>query len=139
MNTVRKSDIAEQAVSLDLLKRDFQVALPFSTSCDWDLLLVRPGETFCVERIQVKYAEAKKGVIPVRARTHSNTSAKQTSRAYTSADIDWMGVYCPDVNQCYYVPASVLDDGKEILHLRLYPSQNNQVQGIRWAHEYRTI
>lgn len=131
MNSVQKGDIAELAVATDLVKRGNQVAFPFSTSCDWDLLVVFDDR---IEKVQVKYAKVVNGVIPIRSRTHSNTSAKQTSRTYTSDDIDWLAVYCPDTDECYYVHSSAL--GQESFQLRVTPTKNNQNNGVRWAKDY---
>lgn len=135
MNTVRKGDIAELAIATDLVKRGYQVAIPFSSSSDWDLLLIRQTS---FERIQVKYAEMmKNGTIPVRTRTHSNTSNQRTTRVYTSTEIDWLAVYCPDTDKCYYLPVD--DLGCNELRLRVEPSRNNQSQNVRWASDYESL
>jgi hypothetical protein len=136
MNSVQKGDIAELAVASDLVKRGFQVAFPYSTSCNYDLLVLMNDGTF--ERVQVKYSKAINGVIPVRSRTHSNTSTKQVTKSYTCNEIDWLIVYCPDTDECYYVHSKLLT-GQEAFQLRIAPTKNNQKTGVRWAKDYRSL
>lgn len=136
MNTYQKGDVAELVVAADLAKRGYQVAFPFSTSSDWDLLLIRDKE---FERIQVKSrALDDKGVLLVPNRVMSNTAGKQSTRLYTADDVDWIAVYCPEVDQCFYIPISLVE-GRETMYLRFEAPKNNQVKGVNWAKDFTEI
>jgi hypothetical protein len=50
--------------------------------------------------------------------------------------IDWIAVYCPDTDRCYYVSAVELGDGRDEISLRLGPPLNSQRKGIRYAADY---
>ena len=57
----------------------------------------------------------------------------------TESIIDWLAVWEPVLDRCFYVPASELGTGMNYLTLRLRPSRNNQIRGIRLAERYTTI
>jgi hypothetical protein len=57
----------------------------------------------------------------------------------TVATIDWLAVWDRRVDRCFYVPARGLGSGKAQLHLRLRPTRNRQVEGIRFADDYSSI
>lgn len=130
----QKGDVAELAVALDLRRRGYKVAIPFGEDCDYDLVLDR-GDS--LERIQVKYATSDGAVIPVRCRSHSLTSGKvKSTKYYTAETIDWLAIYEPTSDCCYYLPAEILGDGRAELRLRLTPARNNQLLGIRMAADF---
>jgi hypothetical protein len=132
-----KGDMAELIVAADLVKRGYRVAFPFGEDCDWDLLFWRPP-SIELERVQVKYAESDGLVVPVRACSHSLTNGRvRATKRYTSATIDWLGVYDATTDGIFYVPAAELGDGMRLLSLRLAPTRNNQRVGIRMADDYR--
>lgn len=156
--TKHKAAIAEAAIRLDLLRRGFQVYTPSAEAGDADLVLERIGhavytKTYArseglespgvtpgqLERVQVKYSRSDGTIIKVRYRVHSVTAGRVSStKVYTSDDIDWMGIYDPTSNSCYYVPASELDGKGGELYLRL----SDPVKGhsdIRWAKDYQSI
>ena len=79
-------------------------------------------------------------VIEVRCRSHSLTNGKvRSTKLYTAAMIDWLAVWDAGLDRCFYVPASELGAGMNILSLRLTPTRNNQVRGIRMAERYTNI
>jgi len=83
------------------------------------------------------YAESDGSVLTVRCRSHSLTNGRvrQTKR-YTAAMIDWLAVYDRTTDRCYYVPATELGGGRDIMHLRLTPALNGQRIGINFADHY---
>lgn len=135
MRTTDKGDIAELAIAANLATRGYRVLVPFGVSGDYDLVIDRNGN---FERIQVKYASLVDGVIPVRSRTHSNTSNKQVTRCYTESDIDWLAIYEPISQECFYIHSDILGEGKSILHLRVERPKSNH-PSIRMAKDYQQI
>ena len=63
----------------------------------------------------------------------------RATKYYTAATIDWLAVWEPSLDRCFYVPATDLGAGMDYLMLRLSPSRNNQVRGIRLAERYTAI
>ena len=57
------------------------------------------------------------------------------NRRYNVGEFDAFGLYCPDNEQCYLLPADDFVAFRQI-HLRLQPSRNNQIHGIRWARDF---
>jgi hypothetical protein len=50
--------------------------------------------------------------------------------------IDWLAVYDATTEQCYYIPAEELAEGRRELILRLTAPRNNQRARIRYASDY---
>ena len=79
-------------------------------------------------------------MISVRPRSASLTNGKVKKYKYYTADnVDWLGVYDPTTDRCYYIPAEELGTGMCELQLRLTPPRNNQRIGIRYAADYVEI
>jgi PD-(D/E)XK endonuclease len=132
-----KGDRAEIEVARDLVRRGFRIAIPYGEDWNFDLVFARPGSQK-LERVQVKYTEARDGVILARSCSHSLTNGKvRRTKRYTASMIDWLAVYDAITDSCYYVPASMLGDGMSHLSLRVAPTKNGQELGIRYADDYR--
>jgi hypothetical protein len=132
----QKGDRAELEVARDLIRRGFRIAFPYGEDWDFDLIVARPGRE-TLERVQVKYAAAKDGVIEVRPCSHSLTNGRvRRTKMYTATTIDWLAVYDAVTNCCYYVGAAELGAGMRQLTLRLDPPKNCQHAGIRYASDY---
>lgn len=122
-------------VAADLRRRGNRILFPYGEDCDYDLVAERPDGRF--ERVQVKYATSNGEVIMVRCRSFSLTNGKvRATKKYTAATIDWIAVYDPTTDCCYYVPASQLGEGRSYLHLRLTPARSGMRRGIRLAADY---
>jgi PD-(D/E)XK endonuclease len=131
-----KGDQAEIEVARDLVRRGFRIAIPYGEDWDFDLIFQRP-ESDRLERVQVKYATERKNVIPVRTRSASLTNGKiKRYKLYTAKTIDWIAVYSPNTDACYYVHASELGHGRNEISLRLTPTLNCQLKGVRYADDY---
>ena len=124
-------------VAADLRRRGFKLAFPFGEDWDYDLIIERAGK---LERVQVKYSKSDGVTIVVRARSHSLTNGKVRSvKHYTAATIDWLAVYDPTSDCCYYVPAAELGEGRSTLTLRVAPTRNRQRRRIRLATDYLAL
>jgi hypothetical protein len=138
LNKKAKGDIAELKVAADLRTRGYKLAFPYGEDVDFDLILCR--DNGALERVQVKYARSDGRVIVVQCRSHSLTSGKvKTTKYYTAATIDWLGVWDATEDRCFYIPASELGAGISRLSLRLAPTRNGQLRGIRSAEQYMLI
>jgi hypothetical protein len=127
--TKAKGDLAELKVATDLVSKGYRVAVPFGEDCDNDLIIDRGDK---LERVQVKYSTAKAGVIHVQCYSSSLTNGKVKRRKpYTPSTVDWIGVYGPRSDECYYVPAAELgENGRAHISLRVAPTANCQESGV---------
>jgi PD-(D/E)XK nuclease superfamily protein len=132
-----KGDLAEIMIAADLVRRGYRIAIPYGEDSDFDLIVCRDEK---LERVQCKYTRSDGGVVVVKCCSHSLTNGRvRATKRYTAATIDWLAVYDASTNRCYYIPAAELGDGMNMMHLRLAPTRNNQVAGIRRAEDYLTI
>ena len=123
-------------VAADLRRRGHRIAVPWGEDCDYDLIVDR-CDTGCLERVQVKYATSDGEVIRVRCRSFSLTNGKvRATKKYTAATVDWIAVYDPTTDRCYYVPARELGAGRSYIHLRLQPARSGRKLGVRLATDY---
>jgi hypothetical protein len=138
LNKKAKGDLAELKVATDLRARGYRIAIPYGEDWNFDLILCRDDDR--LERVQVKYARSDGCVIEVQACSHSLTNGKvRATKYYTASMIDWLAVWEPVLDRCFYVPAAELGAGMNHLSLRLRPSRNNQIRGIRMAERYTDI
>jgi PD-(D/E)XK endonuclease len=138
LNRKAKGDLAELKVATDLRARGYRIAIPYGENWDFDLILCRDDGR--LERVQVKYVRSDGCVIEVPCRSHSLTKGKiRATKRYTAAQIDWLAVWDAGLDRCFYVPASELGPGMNLFSLRLTPSRNGQVRGIRLAEGYTRI
>ena len=124
-------------VAADLMRRGYKIAFPYGEDWDYDLIVCRGEE---LERVQVKYSCSGGEVIRVKCFSHSLTNGRvRSTKRYTSKTIDWLAIYDPTSDACYYVPAGLLGGGRSNLHLRITPARSGRKQGINLAANYREI
>ncbi len=137
LNRKAKGDWAELAVATDLRRRGHQIAIPFGEDCDYDLVVDRCDNRF-LERVQVKHAQSRDGVLVIQCQSHSLTNGKvKATKRYTPATVDWIAAFDWRTGHAYYIPARELgEEGRSAVSLRLVPTRNNQSARIRWARDY---
>ena len=124
-------------IAADLIRRGYKIAIPYGEDWDFDLIVCRDGR---LERVQCKYSTSNGIYITVRARSHSLTNGKvKATKRYTAATIDWLAIYDPTTDRCYYVPATELGTGMCEMRLRLQPTRNHQRRLVRLATDYLDI
>ena len=124
-------------VAADLMRRGYKIAFPYGEDWDYDLIVCRDER---LERVQVKHSCSDGEVICVKCFSQSLTNGKvRSTKRYTAKTIDWLAIYDPTSDCCYYVPAAELGAGRSNLHLRLTPARNGQQEGIKLAADYREI
>jgi hypothetical protein len=137
LTTKGKGDLAELKVACDLVRRGYQIAIPYGEDCDFDLVVC---SKVGLERVQIKHAVSRDGVVVVKCRSYSLTNGRvRQVKHYTSDVIDWIAVWDSTTDRCFYVPARELGNGKSMLHLRLAPARNGQIAGTRDAEDYRDL
>ena len=128
--TTDKGEIGEAEVIADLRRRGHGVAIPFGHSLPFDLVLVR-GDSGALERVQVKYTTSDGRVVVVRCRSQSAWVSYQ----YQSDHVDWIATYDATTASISYVHSCEWG-GWTSISLRLTPTTNGQVIGVRWARDF---
>lgn len=126
----QKGDIAEVAVTLALLEAGYGVYVPQGDNLRSDLIAEdRLGGLF---RVQVKNGRLRHGAVQfeVCSKYHHRGG---TSRSYRG-QVDVLAVWCPETRMAYVL--NIDDCGERSGTLRVEPSGNGQVAGIRWARDY---
>jgi hypothetical protein len=127
-----KGAIAETAITAEAAKLGFVVLRPVVEGRRYDLVI---DTGLRLLRVQCKWASRKGAVIVAHIGTCRHTPRGYVRSTYTPDEIDGIGVYCEDLNRCYYVP---IDDvaGRQVLHLRLAAPANHQEVAIKYAADY---
>ena len=105
MDTKLKADIAESAVTTELLKRGFRVLQPVGDRLAYDLAVDLDGELL---RLQVKSAwfNAKTNCYVVDARRTKTNRRRMLRQHYESKDFDFAITYLADLDVFYVLPIS---------------------------------
>lgn len=106
MDTKLRADIAESAVTTELLKRSFRVLKPIGDRLAYDLGVDLHGKLL---RIQVKSAwfNAKSKCYIVDARRTKTNRRRMLRQCYDLNDFDFAIVYIADLQVFYVIPVSV--------------------------------
>jgi antitoxin (DNA-binding transcriptional repressor) of toxin-antitoxin stability system len=127
-----KGAIAEAAIELEAVKLGFRVMRPQPEGARYDLV-IDTGPSLL--RVQCKWAPLQGNVIVARAATSRHTPHGYVTTTYTADEIDGIGVYCQQLDRCYYMPIEVVT-GQSVIHLRLARAANRQEAAINWATDY---
>ncbi|KPK96992.1 MAG: endonuclease [Omnitrophica WOR_2 bacterium SM23_72] len=106
MDTKLKADIAESAVTTELLKRGFRVLQPVGDRLAYDLGVDIHGKLL---RLQVKSAwfNAKANYYVVDVRRTKTNRRHMLRQRYDSNDFDFAIIYLADLHVFYVMPVSV--------------------------------
>jgi prevent-host-death family protein len=127
-----KGAIAEAAIQMEAVRLGFVVLRPQVEGRRYDLVIDTGPRLL---RLQCKWAVLQGNVVVVRAATSRHTPHGYVRSTYTAEEIDGIGVYCQELDRCYYLPAA-LAAGRAAFHLRLAPAANYQEAAINWAADY---
>jgi hypothetical protein len=128
----QKGAIAEAAITWQAIKLGIDVYRPVAEGGRFDLIFGIGNELL---RVQCKWATRVADVVRVWMRTSRYTPRGYVHTTYSSDEIDAIAAYCPELDRCYFIPASMVS-GQTNLHLRLAPARNGQTAGVKWAAEY---
>jgi hypothetical protein len=131
--TTAKGEVGEAIILADLQRHGHGVAIPFGHDLPYDLIVVRK-EDGRLERVQCKYTTSNGRVVIAKV----ISSSAWVSHRYTKDEVDWIAVYDATTDQCMYLPSSVWN-GQICVNLRLAPTANGQLKGIRFAENFRRL
>ena len=129
----QKGAIAEAAGAAAVTGLGYTVLRPLCEGRRYDLVLDLEPRLL---RVQCKAGRLVNGRIEVRLQSNRLTPAGYVYNTYSAAEIDAIGVYCPDAPDCYLLPIDEIA-GQRALHLRMSPPRNSQLRGVRWARDFR--
>ena len=134
MDANRKGAIAETAVTLAATRLGVTVLRPLTDHARYDLAFEIGSELF---RIQCKWGrlDRDRGVIVVRVGGSSYGPSGEVRRVYSEDEIDFVAVYCDDLDRCYLLPCSLVA-GRKAIHLRLEPPRNGQRACVNLARDF---
>ena len=131
LTTNQKGTLAEAKIAARAIELGLGVSRPMDDE-RYDLILdLRP----VLLRIQCKWVVGVGDVVLARLYTTRRGAEGLINRRYDLGEFDAFGLYCQDTEQCYLLPADEVVAHRQV-HLRLLPSRNNQLLGIRWARRY---
>ena len=133
LSTDQKGAIAETAITHQAVRRGIGVLRPVSEGERYDLVFdLKPG----LVRVQCKWASLDGDVISVRCCSSRRTASGITKRHYTPEEVDAFAAYCPELDECFFLPLERFSNLRAIL-LRVNPCRNNQRRGVNWIADFR--
>jgi hypothetical protein len=120
----------EAAILAELVRRGYQVLIPFGTNQRYDLVLDMDGEFV---RAQCKTGRLRRGRV-----VYNTRSVRVNTRGWFASDYegeaDLFLIYCPELERIYAVPVDEAPASHG--YLRVDPTRNGQEEGIRWARDF---
>lgn len=130
MNTKRKGNIAESAISNEFIRNEIPVLLPFGDNEKYDLVIDINGK---FKSVQIKYGTIINGCII--ADTRHRIGAKRIKYESYDGKVDIIAVWCEELRKAYLLPLSEFK--KTCTYLRIdIPKNNSCISTIRWAKNY---
>ncbi len=136
-----KKQLGERAqahIMARLLEMGYTVLTPYGDSSRYDLVIEDNEGKFW--RVQCKTAWIEGGddryikFATASLRSRSTNGKVQYSRAKYTGQIEYFAVYSHEQRKAYLIPANQTKGNT--MRLRLAPSKNNQVKGVKWAKDY---
>jgi PD-(D/E)XK endonuclease len=117
----------EAAILAGLVRRGYQVLVPFGTNQRYDLVVDMNGEFV---RAQCKTGRLRKGVVIFSTRSVRSNMKQVHFRDY-DGEVELFLVYCAETGGIYAVPVEEAPQGYG--SLRVEPTRNGQNEGVRWG------
>lgn len=132
-HTKNKGDLGVAKAYADLVGQGYVVLFPMTEHAPFDLVAYADGE---FHRVQVKYRSPRAGAITVHFRSIWSDRSGTHVRPMDKTEVDVVCVYCPETDECYYVPPSAHTAS---VTLRIAPSRNGQLAGVVPASSHRLL
>jgi len=125
-HTKDKGDLAVLKVQADLCEQGLIVCTPQTEHALFDIV------AYCGSRfwkVQVKFCSAPDGVlIGTCQRTWADKHGNHIQK-YADGDFDVLALYCPETDECYYIPWEKCN--KRCISLRVTPPLNGAKKYLR--------
>jgi hypothetical protein len=114
------------------------VLMPLVNVRPYDFVIEDGGSFF---RVQCKTGRLSHGAVcfrPHRLRAARRESGWERRVTDYQGEVDFFGVYCPEIESVYLVPISAVSSYR-VCSLRVTAPKNNQMKRIRWAENYLVV
>lgn len=128
-----KGNVAELKIAAEAARLGIPVLRPMTEHERYDLVFELGGQ---LTRVQCKSSPRRGDVVVVKFVTNRRGPTGYIRTKYSGDEIDAVAAYCPEVDECYYLPMSLIE-GMTGVHLRLAPTRNGQRAAVHFAAEYR--
>ncbi len=128
-----KGNVAELKIAAEAARLGIPVLRPMTEHERYDLVFEFDGRFV---RVQCKSARRKGDVVILTFVTNRRGPNGYIRTKYTADEIDAVAAYCPELDECFYVPIAEID-GATTFHLRLAPARNGQKAALHFARDYR--
>ena len=135
MDTKLKADIAESAVTTELLKRGFKVLKPVGDRLPYDLALDLDGKLL---RIQVKSAwfDTSDGAYLVDSRRTKTNRRRMLRQKYCCDDFDFAVLYIQELHVFYIMPFVAFDAYKSNISLVETEKRQRQPKSLEYRERW---
>lgn len=114
------------------LEAGYLVSIPFGDGCPYDLII---DDRDRLQRVECKTARLRSdGAIDVCMKSNNGRWFQTGGSRLYSERVDLLAAYCPETDKVYIIAPEHLSQG--LIRLRVSPTVNNQVKGIRWARDF---
>ena len=128
----QKGAIAESSIAAAAIKLGIGVLKPLSDGHRYDLAFDVGTQLL---RVQCKWAVRRGEVVLIGCRSARRTRDGFIRRSYSRDEVDLLVGYCAELDRSYVLSADVFE-GHPAIKLRLAPTRNNQLIGVRWARDF---
>ncbi len=132
-NPNHKGNVAELAIATEAARLGLSVLKPLTEHEPYDLAL---GIDDRLLRVQCKWGRKSENVIVINLTRNRRGPNGYIRRSYSAAEIDAVGVYCGELDECFLIPIHLVA-GQWSLQLRLTPARNGQRAALHFAETYR--
>src|SRR5271168_600225 len=101
-DTKRIGDVSELMVMAALVRVGYRLAIPYGESSRYDVII--EDEDGRLARVQIKTGRLRNGAIEFNGYSSHSHRGGVSTRSY-AGDVELFGVYCPQVDRCFLVPA----------------------------------
>lgn len=130
MNTKEKGERSVGALIGQLIKRGIPVLMPLGDCLRYDLVIQKEG---VFKSVQCKTAHLAKDGAVLRFKACSQNVLTAERRSYRG-EVDFFGVYSPELDKSYLVPISEIS-GMEA-YLRVKPMLRKTTKNQRWGPDF---
>jgi hypothetical protein len=125
---------SEAIIMAKLLEVGYGVLMPFGDNRRYDLVIEDADEKFWRVQCKTGWMDEEKSVIKFATASSYNHTMRNKGWKDYRGQCEYFAVYCAETKGVYLVPVDQV--GVTLAMLRLVPTANKQVKGVRWAKDY---